>query len=667
MIGLVTLWTTVIVLRLAQLQLLQHEQFTQLAQQRQLMTRSIIAPRGIIYDCHMDELATSITVHTVVAEPRRISSLEPVARRLAKILALNPRDLVERMSDPAHQAFVVVRRRIDPKDEPKIEALDTDGVHLVEESMRVYPNSRLASNALGFVNLNGDGGAGLELEYDREVRGTEGQISFDIDARRRSFRGTVEREPIQGHALVLSLDRSIQYIAERELRAGVEKARAAAGVAVVMESDTGRILALANVPDFNGNTYNEYPAETWRNRAVSDMFEPGSTFKVVVASAALEAGLTRPNEVIDCQMGSIMIGGHIFHDHKPYGLLTFPQILENSSNIGAAKLGLRLGEERLYETLRTFGFGAKTGIDLPGEIIGLVRDWHRWSKLSVPAISFGQEVGVTPLQMLVAINSIANGGFRMRPTLVDRVIDSSGQLVRARTQERTRIISTETAGAVREAFEGVVLRGTGKAAQLEGYRSAGKTGTAQKIVDGHYSRSRYVASFIGFAPLPRPRLSVSVLLDEPHGKIYGGEVAAPIFQKIMQEALLQLRVPPDKTLPLPKFNPTIASAEFEDFRPNATPVLPLGGDEALSVRTGTAVLTMPDFSGLAKRNVIARCQELGLAVSASGSGIAVFQDPSAGSPISAGDACVVSFARGGGMASALSRAPVTDAARGVRR
>src|SRR6059036_2004041 len=248
-IGLVTLWTTVIVLRLVQLQLLQHEQFTQLAQQRQLMTQSIIAPRGIIYDCRMDELATSITVHTVVAEPRRISNLVPVARRLAQILVLDPRDLVERMNDPAHKAFQVVRRRIDPKDESKIEALDTDGVYLVEESMRVYPNSRLASNTLGFVNLNGDGGAGLELEYDREVRGTEGQISFDVDARRRSFRGTVEREPIQGHALVLSLDRSIQYIAERELRAGVEKARAAAGVAVVMESDTGRILALANVPD----------------------------------------------------------------------------------------------------------------------------------------------------------------------------------------------------------------------------------------------------------------------------------------------------------------------------------------------------------------------------------------------------------------------------------
>jgi cell division protein FtsI (penicillin-binding protein 3) len=431
------------------------------------------------------------------------------------------------------------------------------------------------------------------------------------------------------------------------------------------------------VPDFNGNTYNEYAAETWRNRAVSDMFEPGSTFKVVVASAALEAGLTRPDEAIDCQMGSITIGGHVFHDHKPYGLLTFPQILENSSNIGAAKLGLRLGEERLYETLRTFGFGAKTRIDLPGEIIGLVRDWHRWSKLSVPAISFGQEVGVTPLQMLVAINSIANGGFRVRPTLVDRVIDSSGGLVRARTLERTRIISIETAGAVREAFEGVVLRGTGKAAQLEGYRAAGKTGTAQKIIDGHYSRSRYVASFIGFAPLPRPRLSISVLLDEPHGKIYGGEVAAPIFQKIMQEALLQLRVPPDKTLPLPKLNPALASAEFEDFLPNATPVLPLGGDDAraeagrpaevLALRTGTAALTMPDFGGLAKRNVIARCQELGIGLSASGSGIAVFQDPPAGSPISAGGACMVSFARGGGMAAALTRAPAADATRGLRR
>jgi cell division protein FtsI (penicillin-binding protein 3) len=652
-IGLIVLWTAAIGARLAQLQILEHQQFALLALQRQLMTRSVVAPRGIIYDSHMDELATSITVHTVVAEPRRISNIESVAARLASILGLDRQELTERLKDPQRQSFQVVSRRIDPKDEPRIEALDADGVYLVEESMRVYPNRSLASNALGFVNHNGDGGAGIELEYDRELRGSHGQISFNVDARRRSFRGTVERAPVQGHSLVLSLDRSIQYIAERELEAGIKKTGAAAGVAIVMESETGRILALAVHPDFNGNTYNEAPPDHWRNRAVSDMFEPGSTFKVVVASAALEAGLTRPDELIDCQMGSIIIGGHIFHDHKPYGLLTFPEILENSSNVGAAKLGLRLGEERLYEALRTFGFGAKTRVDLPGEIIGLVRDWHRWSKLSIGAISFGQEVGVTPIQMLVAINSIANGGFRVRPSLVDRVIDPSGELLRARALERTRIMSTETAAAVREAFEGVVLRGTGKAAQLEGYRAAGKTGTAQKIIDGRYSNTRYVASFIGFAPLPRPRLTVSVLIDEPHGKIYGGEVAAPIFQKITQEALLQLRLPPDKTLPLPKINPALARTEFEDFLPNATPVVPLRAEtdtatdapEVLRVRVGTASIAMPDFSGMAKRSVIARCQELGLQVVANGSGIAVFQTPPPGRPIATGETCGVTFAR----------------------
>jgi cell division protein FtsI (penicillin-binding protein 3) len=427
-----------------------------------------------------------------------------------------------------------------------------------------------------------------------------------------------------------------------------------------MEADTGRILALASYPDFNANTYNEYPAEVWRNRAVSDLFEPGSTFKVVVASAALEAGLTRPDEVIDCQMGKITIGGHVFHDHKPYGLLTFPQILENSSNVGAAKLGLRLGEERLYEALRSFGFGMRTRVDLPGEIIGLVRDWHRWSKLSIGAISFGQEVGTTPLQMAVAINSIANGGFRVRPTLVDRVIDSGGNLVRARSLERTQIMSPDTAASVREAFEGVVLRGTGKAAQLEGYRAAGKTGTAQKIVDGHYSNSRYVASFIGFAPLPRPRLTVSVLIDEPHGKIYGGEVAAPIYQKIMQEALMQLRVAPDMGLPPPKINPTLARADFEDFLPNATPVAPLdakaelagagpgevaGEGPVVAVRVSAPAVVMPDFRGLAKRTVVDRCRELGIELQSSGSGIAVGQSPLPGSAMSAGDTCAVTFGR----------------------
>ena len=454
--------------------------------------------------------------------------------------------------------------------------------------MRVYPNRELACQVLGFVNMNGDGGAGIELQYDKELKGKEGVYSFDVDARRKSFRVNVDKPPAQGHSLVLSIDKSIQYIADREVKAAVEKAQAKAGIAIVMESETGRILALSNYPQFNCNTYNRYEPDVWRNRAISDMFEPGSTFKVVVATAALEAGLTRRDEMIDCQMGTITIGRHVFHDHKAYGLLSFSQILEFSSNVGAAKLGLRLGPQGLYEALRNFGFGSKSGIDLPGEIIGLVRDWRDWSGLSIGAISFGQEVGVTSIQILTAINAIANGGYRVRPSIVDRIIDENGDLVFARTPERTRLTSPRTAEAVSNAFEGVVLRGTGKRAALEGYRAAGKTGTAQKIVGGQYSDSKYVSSFIGFAPLPQPKITVLVQIDEPKGSHYGGDVSAPFFQKIAQETLMQLKIPPDQSLPLPKIAPLTVDAGSEDYLPNATPVQPLAVDRSNSIRRRAA-------------------------------------------------------------------------------
>lgn len=651
-----SLWSLLIVIRLVQLQVFEHQSFLQLALQRQQVTRSILAPRGIIYDSHMDELATSVTVSTVVAEPRRIGNIPAAARKLAAILDLNSRELTSRMKDPARQRFMVIKRRIDPDAEKRIESIGIDGIYFVDESMRVYPNRELASQTLGFVNMNGDGGAGIELQYDKDLQGKQGLFSFDVDAHRRSFRAKVERPPVQGRSLVLSIDKSIQYIADRELANGVQKYQARAGTVIIMESDTGRILALSNYPQFNCNTYNEYAADFWRNRAVSDIFEPGSTFKVVVGAAALEAGLTRPDELIDCQMGSITIGRHVFHDHKGYGLLSFRQILEFSSNVGAAKLGLRLGQQRLYEALRSFGFGSKSGVDLPGEIVGLVRDWHDWSGLSIGAISFGQEVGVTSIQIATAINAIANGGYRVRPSLVDRIIDENGDLVSVRAPERTRLISPRTAQAVCEAFEGVVLRGTGRRAALEGYRAAGKTGTAQKIVNGRYSDSKYVASFIGFAPLPNPRITILVQIDEPKGGYYGGEVCAPYFKAIAQESLLQLRVPPDKSLPLPKFSPDIAVAGTEDYLPNATPVQPLTAQiesQAVEAHHGTISLevgedwvVLPDFRGLAKRKVLNRCLDLGIRLQSSGSGVAVYQSPLPGTRMPMGATCSVTFARG---------------------
>lgn len=652
----ITLWSFCIIARLVQLQILDHPVFVQEAARRQQVQRSIHAPRGIIYDSHMDELATSVTVSTAVVEPRRMQNIPEAARELATILDLDPQDLLRRMMHPSHQSFMVVKRRIDPQAESRIKALDLDGVYFVDESMRAYPNRELASHTLGFVNMNGDGGAGIELQYDDTLKGEEGLYSFNIDARRRSFRVNMDKPPVQGKSLVLSIDKSLQYITDRELAAGVEGAKALSGTAIVMEADTGRILALSNYPQFNSNNYNKYKPDAWRNRAVSDVFEPGSTFKVVVATAALEAGLTRPNEMIDCQMGSIRIGGHIFRDHKGYGLLSFSQILEFSSNVGCAKLGLRLGQQGLYRALLEFGFGAPTGVDLPGEIKGLVRDPSRWSGLSIGAISFGQEIGVTSLQILNAINSIANGGHKVRPSIVDRIIDENGDLVSVRNPERVRIMSPRTAEAISNAFEGVVLRGTGRRAALDGYRAAGKTGTAQKSINGRYAPGKYVASFIGFAPLPRPRISILVQIDEPTGMHYGGDVCAPIFKKIAQEALMQLRIPPDQNLLGPRLPPMVADAGSEDFLPNATPIQPLieiseqhavveENPDVISVQVEGETVILPDFRGQSKRKVLNRCIDLGIHLKSSGSGIAVFQSPPPGTRIGEGATCAVTFAK----------------------
>ena len=653
---LVVIWLVAIATRLVQLQILQHEEFHRLSVQRQQVTRPIPAPRGIIYDSRMNEIARNVPSSTVIAEPRRIRDINATAGNLARILHLDPAELRARMADPEKKAYLVVKRRIDPEAEGRIAELKVEGVYLEEGSMRVYPDRELACHALGFVNMNGDGGAGLELQYDKELKGAEGFASFDVDANRRSFRGQVLKPPVQGRSVILSLDRDVQYIAERELAAAMENYRAVAGTVIVMETETGRILALANQPAFNCNTYNAAEANLWRNRAVSDLFEPGSTFKVVVATCALEEHLTRPDELIDCQMGSIRIGGHTFHDHHPYGLLTFTQVLERSSNVGAAKLGMRLGQERLHGALLKFGFGSKTGIDLPAEIVGLVRDWRSWSGLSIGAISFGQEVGVTSIQMITAINVIASGGYRVWPHLADRVIDSSGELVRVSETTKTRIVTPDTAATINSAFEGVVLRGTAKGAGLEGYRAAGKTGTAQKIVNGQYSSEKYLSSFIGYAPLPNPRVTILVQLDEPKGAIYGGTVAAPVFQKIAQQVLVHLRVPPDRTLPLPKRDLIRLASDNQDFIPGATPVPPIA-DPATNTSTGTAPseivvrvaeqpVEIPDFLGMPKRRVIAGCQELGIHLQSTGSGLAVQQFPAAGTVFSAGETCSVTFARG---------------------
>jgi len=649
----VTVWSLFIMARLVQLQVVRHEEYAQKAQKRITRSRPVTAPRGIIYDSRMNKLAFNGTVPTVEATPKNIENKAEAAYKLAAILDMDPENLLRKMSNPDKASYLCVQRRIDPTLVDDIKSLGIEGINFKDESKRVYPNDILACHVLGFVNFNDQADVGVEASYDKELRGKDGLSSFDVDGRGNPYRENVEKPPVQGNSLVLSIDREIQNKTEIELVEAVKNAGAKAGTAIVMESDTGRILALANYPRFNGNIFNEYEPSVMRNRAVTDMFEPGSTFKVVVATAALDARLTYLEDMIDCQNGAITLAGHVFHDHKAYGLLTFQQILEHSSNVGAVKLGLRLGQERLYEALRRFGFGTKTGVDLPAEYSGYVRKLKDWSGISIGAISFGQEIGVTSMQILSAINSIANGGYLVRPSVVDRILDENNNTIRTTKSERIRIMSPRTAEAVTEAFEGVILRGTGKRAALEGYRAAGKTGTAQKSVNGRYSKDKYVSSFIGFAPLPIPKVTILVQLDEPQNSYYGGDVCAPYFKNIAQDVLLYLRIPFDSNLPLPEYDPAIADAGSEDFLPDASPVQPLAASETapLSENQPDVVavqiekVVMPDFRGLSKKTVLNRCIDLGIHLQSKGSGVATFQSPSPGTEVPVGASCNVTFTK----------------------
>ena len=666
----VFIWGLLIVTRLVQKQILEHDDYVQKAEMQQRTQRKVETPRGVIYDSRMDILAANSTLSTVTAEPRRIEDIPGTAEKLASILGIDRGELQARMEMPKLNAYVVVQRRIDDNTKKTISDLQLVGVNFENESVRSYPNKDMACHVLGFVNMNGDGGAGIEQEYDKYLKGKPGRSTLARDGRKtpRFYQAQLEAPPIQGNSLVLSIDKSIQYIADRELAFGVQKAKARAGTAIVMESDTGRILAMSNYPRFDSNKYNEYKSEYWYNRAVTDTFEPGSTFKVTVAAAALKAGLTHPDEMIDCQNGRITIGGNVIRDTRGYGLISFKKVLAVSSNVGAAKLGLRLGRERLYDAIREFGYGSQTGIDLPLEEIGIVHHWNKWTGPSIGSISFGYEIGVTSVQLLTAINAVANGGFRVRPSVVDRIIDGEGNLINKREPEKVRILDEKTAFQMTDALKGVVLPGgTAQRAALNGYVTAGKSGTARKVVKNpvtgksQYSKDKYIASFVGFAPLPNPQITVLVQLDDPVNGYYGGEVSAPIFQKIAQETLMRLKIPPDPELtptrlkqkqPIAKnnpvdflpddaqfFEPTIDSAESGQIEREQP--------EVITVRVESESIVVPDFRGMSKRRVMDISFDMNIRLVSDGSGIAVSQNPPPGARIAPGDAFSVVFAKSG--------------------
>ncbi len=548
--GFLCLWLLAICLRLVYLQIFCYGDFERRAQRQQQRSFDLSPKRGVIYDRAGRELAMSIQVDSAFVVPSEAPDLPNTISLIARITNDDPRVVLADCR--AHKTFCWVARKADGETIERIRALNLQGVHFQKEPKRFYPKRELAAQVLGYVGTDGQGLSGLERQFNEQLQGKPGKLMISVDARKRWF-ASVEKEPESGNNLVLTIDQNIQYIAERELERGMEETHAIAGTAIVENPRTGEILALTNRPTFNPNIRKEITNDALKDRAVSDVYEPGSTFKTVTVSAALEEKITRPEEMFDCQMGSIVINGMRIRDSRRHGMLSVADIIAESSDVGAIKVALRLGDQRFYKYIRAFGFGQQTGIELPSETRGLTKPVERWSKVSLAAIAMGQEIGISPLQLATLISTIANDGVRVPPRIVAGTIAprNTPQTIAFHPAEGTRVISSLTAAQMRQMLQGVVLHGTARRAILEGYTSAGKTGTAQKVdpATGAYSKTKYVASFAGFAPINDPQIVVAVILDSAVGLHQGGQVSAPVFQRIAQQTLEYLHVPHDVQLP----------------------------------------------------------------------------------------------------------------------
>ena len=671
--GVALLWSVLVFGRLSYLQLIRHGEYLARAQRQQQRTIEITPKRGNIYDRSGRMLATSVPVKSAFAVPAEIADESLAARLLSGVLNI-PQDVLEtRMA--SSRSFVWISRKLPPEKVEAIEGLNLKGVYFQDENQRFYPKRDLAAHVLGFVDPDEKGLAGIEYELDGQIRSKAEKIVVMADARQRWFDGG-EAQHERGANVVLTLDEKIQYIAQRELLAAIEKTRAMAGSVIVMNPASGEILAMANWPRFNPNAASEAAAESRMNRAVAALYEPGSTFKLITLAAAFDQEVTRPEEVFDCENGAIYIAGHRIRDHKPFGLLNVAEILAKSSDVGAIKIAVRLGAPRFYDYIRAFGFGSPTGIDLPGESRGLVHRLENWSAISIGSVSMGQEIGVTPLQLITAVSAIANDGLMPKPHMVKSVYvgekaPSADDSERA--AEQKRVVRPQTAATLRRLMEGVVLYGTGTLARLDGWTAAGKTGSAQKIdpSTGRYSPTQLIASFTGFAPINKPAVTILVSLDSPVGLHEGGQVAAPVFKRIAEQVLAYLDVPRDVPL-----NPQLIQAAYkkrvaneatllEDFSPtdfSGQPEEPVAASNSLVTRDADARswavarapevtiaadeagdITVPDFAGKTMREVTELCLHLGLEPQLVGSNLAVQQYPEAGSKLRRGAKVTVQF------------------------
>ncbi len=571
-------WACAIAGRLFWLQIVRHQDFVERAAKQQQRTFEVAPRRGILYDRNLRELAMTILVPSIYADPSQIADKQAAARTLAALVHADPEDgltteaqIAARLNEGRNFAWIA--RRVTPQVAASVKALNMKGIYFQQEFARFYPNNQLAAQVLGYVGIDDDGLGGLEEKFESGLHGRPGLMYTAMDARRKVL-GSSEHEPEPGRNFVLAIDENIQFMAERALDHAMQKTQALNGTVVVQDVHTGQILALAIRPTFNPNKIRDTTPDLLRDHAVSDVYEPGSVFKLVTYSAALDQQVAKPDDMIDCQGGKITLAGRVIHDNQGehYGVIPVHQALEVSSDVAAIKLALKVGPDRFYQYIRSFGFGARSSVELPGETRGLLRPPAKWNGSSIGSIAIGQEVAVTPLQLVTMVSTIANGGIYLpphvlmqnqpvpaepsadkvdatqaKPEFVANPVRAGEDLPDPLPTGAHRVISTLAAAEMRKMMEGVVLFGTGKQAQLDGYSSAGKTGTAQKVdpITHLYSKTMHIASFAGFAPVNDPAISVAVVLDSPKGAYYGADVSAPVFAEVAQQVLEYLGVQHD--------------------------------------------------------------------------------------------------------------------------
>jgi cell division protein FtsI (penicillin-binding protein 3) len=726
------LWAILIVFRLFWLQVVRHKEFVERADKQQQSTFEVAPRRGVLYDRNLHELAMTVQVDSIFAVPTEISDKQAAAHKLAAIVHTDSDDAQTTEEQiaahlQAGRSFAWVARRVTAETSARVKDLiktqGLKGIYFQKEFERFYPDNEIAAQVLGYVGLDDNGLGGLEQRFEPQLHGVSGRMYTAVDARRHVL-GSSEREPEPGRNMVLTIDEYIQFLAERALDHAMDRTHADNGTVVIQDVHTGQILALAIRPTFNPNQFRHATPALLRNHAVSDVYEPGSVFKLIAYAAALEQHVATPDSIVDCQGGAMNLLGRIIHDDKGdhYGRITVHEALEHSSDVGAIKMALLVGQDRYYQFIRDFGFGQRSGVELPGETRGLLRPVKKWEPTSIGSVAMGQEVGVTPLQMVSMVSTIANGGVYLPPhVLMPGQADGTangkmsappqaapfkpgGELPNPLPPGAHRVLSTMTAAQMRKMMEGVVLFGTGKQAQLNGYSSGGKTGTAQKIdpATRHYSKTMHVASFAGIAPVNNPVIAVAVIMDNPKGNYYGASVSAPVFTEVAQQVLEYLAVPHDidvrnpHTLSkgdlrvaeedsgntgdinaiyaaaneLPADDPLRAAASQPAYTPQpaaasqpqtrtqplgaaatirANPVAPPQPQQTPATRTviinDGKKLRVPSLVGLPVRKVIEQAAAAGLEVEISGNGTVREQAPAAGTMVAPGTKIVVRCGR----------------------